>query len=94
LRRFIPNFAEIVKILTNMLKKCNKVKWNAKEKSSFQQIKKALGEVPVLVSPNYSKEFLVFSFAFKSTIVVVLLQNNDENFEQPISFFIKILWDS
>jgi hypothetical protein len=58
LRRFIPNFAEIVKLLTDMLKKDNEVKWSAEEKVSFQHIKKALGEAPVLVSPIIQKNFL------------------------------------
>jgi hypothetical protein len=35
-----------------------------------------------------------FSFASKDTIVVVLLQRNDEGFEQPISFFSKTLRDA
>jgi hypothetical protein len=55
LRRFIPNFAEIVKLITDMLKKDNKVKWNAEEKSSFECVKKSIGEAPVLVSPDYTK---------------------------------------
>jgi hypothetical protein len=48
----------------------------------------------VLASPDYTKEFLIFSFAFEHIIVVVLLQTNEEGFEQPISFFSKILRDS
>jgi len=55
LRRFIPNFAEIIKYITKMLKKDQIVKWNSKERESFEQIKKALGEAPILVSPNYDK---------------------------------------
>jgi hypothetical protein len=50
-----------------------------------------LGEVPVLASPNYSKDFLDFSFAFENTIVAIPLQKNDENYEQPITFFSKSL---
>jgi len=78
-RRFIPNFVEIVKDLTYMLKKDNDFKWSSKAKFSFEQINKSLGEAPVLVSPNYSKDFLIFSFAYENTIDAVLLQNNDEN---------------
>jgi hypothetical protein len=94
LRRFIPNFVEIVKDLTDMLKKDNDVKWSSEARFSFEQIKKSLGEAPVLVSPNYSKDFLIFSFASENTIVAVLLQKNDENYEQPIAFFSKSLRDS
>jgi hypothetical protein len=53
-----------------------------------------LSEAPVLVCPNYSKDFLIFSFTSRNTIVVVLLQKNDENYEQTIALFSKILRDS
>jgi hypothetical protein len=33
LRRFIPNFAEIVKLITYMLKKDNEVKWTSEAKA-------------------------------------------------------------
>jgi hypothetical protein len=63
LRRFVPNFVEMVRHITNMLKKDREVKWTTKSKEYFQRIKEALGESPVLVIPNYDKDFLVFSFA-------------------------------
>ena len=94
LRRFIPNFAEIVKLITYMLKKDNDVKWTNEATESFEHIKKVIGEAPVLASPNYLKEFLIFSFASEHTITVVLLQKNDEGFEQPIAFFSKSLRDA
>jgi hypothetical protein len=94
LRRFIPNFAEIVKLITDMLKKNNEFKWTAEAKASFAHIKKIIGEAPVLASPDYLKEFLIFSFAFEHTIAAVLLQKNEEGFEQPIAFFSKSLRDA
>jgi len=36
LRRFIPNFVEIIKLITDMLKKDNEVKWTKESKASFQ----------------------------------------------------------
>jgi hypothetical protein len=58
------------------------------------QIKRALTEAPVLIIPDYSKEFLIFSFASFDTLVVVLLQKNTEGLEQPISFFSRALRDA
>jgi hypothetical protein len=55
LRRFIPNFDEIVKLIIDMLKKDNEVKWTTEAKASFKHIKKVIGEAPVLASPNYMK---------------------------------------
>jgi hypothetical protein len=93
-RRFIPNLIEIVKLITDMLKKDSEVKWMTEAKASFERIKKTIGEAPVLASPDYMKEFLIFSFASKHTITAMLLQKNDEGFEQPIAFFSKILRDA
>ena len=46
-----------------MLKKYQEVKWTTKAKNSFENIKMALTEAPVLVSSDFTKEFLTFSFA-------------------------------
>jgi ribonuclease HI len=87
LRRFVSNFAELVKFITTMLRKGNEIKWTSEARNSFNQIKKALTEAPVLISPDYSKEFLIFSFASSDTIAVVLLQKNVEGLEQAHFLF-------
>jgi hypothetical protein len=78
MRRFISNFSKLVKHITTMLKKGNEVKWTVEPRESFVQIKKALTEAPMLSSLDYSKDFLVFSFACFDTVAVVLLQKNEE----------------
>jgi hypothetical protein len=93
LRCFVPNFVEIIRPITNMLKKDDVIKWSLEEKSVFHRIKKDLVAAPVLVIPDYSKECFIFSFASKETIVAVLLQKNEEGHEQPIAFFSKSLRD-
>jgi hypothetical protein len=50
-----------------------------------------LVEAPVLVTPDYAKEFFIFSFTSEETNVAVLLQKNEEGHEQPIAFFSKPL---
>jgi hypothetical protein len=60
LRRFVPNFAEIVKLITDMLRKNNEVKWTTEARESFSHIKKVISEAPVLESPDYLKEFFIF----------------------------------
>jgi hypothetical protein len=76
-----------------MLKKNAEIKWISEAKESFEKIKQDLVQACVLISPNYSKEFMIFSFASENTIVV-LLQINEQGYEQPISFFRKTLRDS
>ena len=77
-----------------MLKKDSEVKWTTEDKASFSHIKKFISEEPMLVSPDYLKDFLIFSFASEHTIVAVLLQKNEEGLEQPIAFFNKSLRDA
>jgi hypothetical protein len=77
-----------------MLRKGNEVKWTVEPRESFVQIKRALTEAPVLISPDYSKLFLVFSFASFDTVAAVLLQENEEGREKPIAFFNKALRDA
>ena len=86
-RRFIPNFAEILKDITKMLKKGADIKWTVEAKNSFEEIKKALTQAPALINPYFSKEFMVFTFASENTIVGFLLQKGQQGTEKPISFF-------
>ena len=88
-RRFIPNFVELVKHITSMLRKGSEVRWTNAARKSFESIKKAIMEAPTLISPDYSKEFHVFSFASKDTTVAVLLQANEEGSEHLVAFFRK-----
>ena len=48
----------------------------------------------MLVSPTFDKEFMILSFASEHTIARVLLQKNEKNLEDPISFYNKALRDS
>jgi hypothetical protein len=71
----------LVKHVIGMLEKGNEVKWTVEPRESFDQIKISLTEAVVLINPDYSKDFLIFSFASFDTVVVVLLQKNDARME-------------
>ena len=77
-----------------MLRKGNEVKWTAEPREYFFQIKNPLTEAPVLISLDYSKDFLIFSFASYDTVATVLLQKNDQGQEKHISFYNKALRDA
>jgi len=72
-RRFIPNFAELVKNITSMLKKGSKIKWTVASRSFFEAIKQDIMEAPTLISPDYTKGFCIFSFTSYDTLASVLL---------------------
>ena len=94
LRRFIHNLAELLRNMKNMLKKEIGVKWTLEAKNSFELVKHALTQAPVLISPDFTKDFLIFSFASEHIVATVLLQKYPEGQEQPIAFFSKALRDA
>jgi hypothetical protein len=90
-RRFVPNIAEMAKPTSDMLKKDDDLKWSDEAKKAFNDIKQALCQSHVLISPGYAKDIQIFSFASDSTMVVVLLQKNEDGLEQPVDFMSKAL---
>jgi ribonuclease HI len=72
-RRFIPNLAETLKPIQRLLKKDVKFEWTEEGRRAFKSIKDAIGKSPVLISPNYAKDFQIFAFASEDTIAGVLL---------------------
>ena len=77
-----------------MLKKGSTLKWIIKAKQYFEAIKEALTKTSILISPNFNRNFIIFPFSSEHTITMVLLQKNDEGYEQPIAFFSKNLRDA
>ena len=71
-RRFISNFAEIVKPLQEMIKSDSNFKWTNERKESFDKIKESIAEAPTLQVPNFNNEFILYTFSFDQLIVVVL----------------------
>lgn len=92
LRRFIPNLAEHLREITSMLKKDSQVKWTEEAVKSFNLVKLAISSAPTLISPDYTRDFILFSFASKHTLAAVLMQKR-EGVEKPIAFFSRIIRD-
>ena len=61
-----------MKPLQKLLKDAKFV-WTGEGKDAFKNIKDFISKSPVLISPDYSKEFQIFSFALEDTIVGVVL---------------------
>ena len=76
-KRFVPAFSEVVQPMQNMIKKVATFKWNEVEKDAFAKIKKLIAESPALLSPNFDKEFYLYTFASELSYAGVLTQKND-----------------
>ena len=85
-RKFISDFAQIVKPLQGMIKKNAMFQWNLLERESFNKIKQAIAEAPSLQSPDFGKDFILYNFATDSSLAAVRTQKDGNNDERPISF--------
>ncbi|KAH9294618.1 hypothetical protein KI387_038206 [Taxus chinensis] len=86
LRRFVPDFAEKTRHISNMMKGSPNFWWSEEGKNSFEEIKASVAHAPVLVCPNFSKDFIMYSYASEHTVSAILMQKNSEDVESPIAF--------
>jgi hypothetical protein len=76
-----------------MLRKGNEIMWNPEAKNSFGYIKVELTRDPMISNRYFTKDFIMFSFTSENTIASVLLQNDEQKFENPIAYFSRMSWD-
>jgi hypothetical protein len=86
MRKFTPNFAEIIKTLQNMICKDVEFKCDDEQKNTFNKIKYAISRASVLRSPNFNRGFNLYTFSSDQSLAAVLTQKDDENNEAPVSF--------
>lgn len=70
-----------------MIRKNAVFRWSKDERESFEFIKKAIINAPLLTTVDFLKPFLLYTFSPDTLYAAVLTQLNDENVEAPISFF-------
>ena len=69
-----------------MVKQSVQFKWTDVEKTAFSKIKTSIAHAPSLKSPNFEKDFILYTFASDDSLATVLTQKEDEGDEYPISF--------
>ena len=93
LKRFIPNYALIVKPIKKLLRKDQDFEWTPEAQRAFANIKSSIVSYPDLVRPNFHNHFILYSFDFEDNEAVVLTQKNQKGENFPISLIIKELHD-
>ena len=78
LRRFIVNYAKITKGFMCLLKQDTPSVWDEIAQLAFEALKKYLLLSPLLRSPDYSHDFILYLATSESTIGVVLVQEDDK----------------
>lgn len=72
-RKFIRNYANIAKPLTEQLKK-DAYGWNEEAGNAFEALKRAMTSAPVLKLPDFSQTFLIEADASNYGLGAVLIQ--------------------
>jgi hypothetical protein len=80
-RKFIRSYGMIVAPLTELLKN-NSFKWSDKATKSFNKLKQAVTNPPVVRLPNFSIPFVIECYASGIGLGTVLMQEG-----QPIAFY-------
>jgi hypothetical protein len=65
--------------------------WDATTQCSFDALKHALTNTPLLHPPNYAKDYILYLVASTSTIAMVLVQEDDDDTEHVIYYLSKSL---
>jgi hypothetical protein len=74
-QRFIEGFMKISKPMTELLEKDKKFKWTPACETSFQELKKRLTTVPILVMPDMEKPFSIYRDVAGQGLGCVLMQD-------------------
>jgi hypothetical protein len=85
-QRFIDNYSGMTKALTSLLKKNTEYIWSEKCESSFQLIKSAFTEAPVLRHFNPKDPIVVECDASDYAIASILSQYDDNGKLHPVAF--------
>ena len=79
-RRFIKDFSKIARPLSNLLNKDVVFKFDEECSAAFQTLKDKLTTAPVMIAPDWSKEFELMCDASDYAVGAVLGQRQDKTF--------------
>ena len=88
-RKFCNNFSVITEPLTNLLSIRMRFRWTSDCQNAFDKLKAILRSEPVLLAPNFNKEFKLAIDASDVGAGGVLLQEDDSGVDHPVCYFSK-----
>ena len=86
-RRFIKNYSSLARPLIDLTKKGAEFIWEKRHQAAFDTLINLMAARPVLLQPNFDKQFVLQTDASALGIGAVLLQQGDTKKLQPVEFF-------
>ncbi|KAK5824952.1 hypothetical protein PVK06_019749 [Gossypium arboreum] len=74
--RFVEGFSVLAMPLTKLIRKGAPFVWTSKHQEAFEKLRKVLTEAPVLIQPESSKDFSVYSDASHVGLGCLLMQES------------------
>ena len=85
-RRFIPGFSKVASPLFSLTHKGADFVWNSECGNVFNRLKSLLTSAPLLVFPDFEKEFILETDASGVGLGAVLAQEQDTGVKAPIAY--------
>ncbi|KAJ8020637.1 hypothetical protein HOLleu_40281 [Holothuria leucospilota] len=95
-RRFVPGFAKIAAPLHSLKAKGGtagkkdltntRITWNDEAEKSFTSLKELLSTAPVLIYPNFEKEFVLEIDASLKGLGACLMQKDEKGYLHPVAY--------
>ena len=88
-RRFIPNYSEVSRPLSQLSSKQVPFKWDPEAQNAFDRLKECLTQAPILAYPDHSLPFILDTDASQVGTGAVLSQIQQGQ-ERPIAYYSKM----
>jgi transposase InsO family protein len=86
-RKFIPNFSEIARPLTDLTHDHQPWLWGEKEQTAFDTLKQRLSTADVLAHPDSTRQWIIHTDASEFAIAGVLSQQQADETVRPVAYF-------
>jgi hypothetical protein len=82
----VPEFSRIATPLNKLLKKGVVYNWNKEQRIAFEKLKQALITSPILIFPNFEKQFVLLTDASTFGLGAILSQLDEDGNDRVIAY--------
>ncbi|XP_041973495.1 uncharacterized protein LOC121729152 [Aricia agestis] len=90
-RKFIPQFSDLARPLTELTKKDRRWMWGEDQQRAFDELKVRLSNSPILRQASFDEPFVLRTDASAYALGAVLLQGPSHHEERPIEYASRLL---
>lgn len=87
--KFCHNFSTLKEPLTALLRKAEEFQWSHACQEAFDKVKSILLSDPVLMAPNFEKQFKLYVDTSDMGMGAVLLQEDSSGVDHPVCYYSK-----